>query len=141
MTTETKKDRTPAGAPSTGQLDNTLASIILSNLSMASENHPITRAELAQIIPAGSKDPDRVARKYIQQMRRQGIRICSTPGGSGYWLETDNKKARAFLKRYKHGAIEILKTAKAMEDAMRAEEEMALYEKMREEYDADPANM
>lgn len=136
-----KGDRTPAGAPSTGQFDNTLASILLSNLSMASEERPIKREELAQLVPHGRKDPDRLVRKYIEQMRRQGVRICSTPSGSGYWLERDNSKTRAFLKRYKHGALEILKTAKAMEDAMRAEEEMALYEKMREEYDADPANM
>lgn len=142
MTTETKKDRTPAGAPSNLQLDDKLASILLSSICTASREHPVKRSELAQICPGeDAKDRDRTVRRYIQKMRLKGTPICSSSQEGGYWLAHSMEEYLRFDRQYTSHAKQIFKASKAMRRTMREQEDRVLYEKMLEEYSADPNNM
>ena len=142
MTTDTKKDRTPAGAPSQIQLDDTLAAAILSRIQRSTRDKPATRDELASLAPARRhKDPDRAVRYRIQRLRIQGIPVCSLADQSGYWIAQSQEEYRRFKKQYTHHAKEIFRATAAMDKTMNEQEDRILYAKMLDEYAADPDNV
>lgn len=142
MTTDTKKDRTPAGAPSQIQLDDTLAAAILSRIQRSTRDKSATRDELASLAPARRhKDPDRAVRYRIQRLRIQGIPVCSLADQSGYWIAQSQEEYRRFKKQYTHHAKEIFRATAAMDKTMNEQEDRILYAKMLDEYAADPDNV
>lgn len=64
-------------------------------------------------------DDDRKVRLCISQMRKEGQQICSTGGeDGGYWLGAGKEEVFEFTsKEYRSRALDMLETAKAMEDA------------------------
>lgn len=141
MTTETKKDRTPAGAPSKDQFDFTLASVILSSISGHTRQNPMPRKDLTVFAPEGVKDRDRWVRDQIHKMRLQGTPICSSSCDGGYWIATSFEDYLRFDRQYTAHARKIFKASKAMRRTMKAQEDAVLYGKMLEEYAADPESV
>ena len=139
----TKKDRTPAGAPSKDHIDSTLASVILSSICGHTRQNPMPRKELTVFAPKdmkGEENRDRWVRDQIHKMRLKGTPICSSSRDGGYWIATSFEDYLRFDKQYTAHARKIFKASKAMRRTMRAQEDAVLYGKMLEEYSADPDN-
>lgn len=137
----TKKDRTPAGAPSKNHINSTLASVILSSISGHTRQNPMPRKDLVVFAPEDAKDRDRYVRDIIFKLREKGTPICSSSNEGGYWIATCLEDYLRFEKQYTAHARKIFKASKAMRRTMRAQEDAVLYGKMLEEYAADPDNM
>lgn len=140
MTTETKEDRTPAGAPSQIHKNDTLAEAILSRISRATEEDRVTRNELAKLV-TGKKDPDRAVRECISRLKLQGVAICSSSHKSGYWMAHSMQELKPYSNALRMQGVNTIRTADAMEKAMKEYEDRILYEKMLDEYAADPDNV
>ena len=123
----TEKDRTPAGAPSQNHIDCTLASTLLSSISMATKQHPMPRKDLTVFAPESVKDRDRWIRNQIHKMRLQGTPICSSSGDGGYWIAKDLDEYLEFDRQYTKAAKQIFKASKAMRKTMNDQQDSIVY--------------
>ena len=125
--TKTKKESTPAGAPSENQVEDTIYSILASILSKATRENPVTRGELSAVVSGRTKAVrDRQVRRYIHDMRIKGAPICSSANGKGYWIANNQAELLEFIKEYTHYAMEIYRTAAAMQSAMEMDGQIAM---------------
>lgn len=86
---------------------------ILSTAAASTREEPVSRSDLAWVINA----TDREVRKYINDLRERGYRICmTTTGGGGYWLAQSEKDYQDFRREYVSYARNIEKMAKAMDN-------------------------
>jgi hypothetical protein len=62
---------------------------------------------------------EREARACINQLRKEGVAICSTGGGEGgYWLAADQEELEEFLEReFDARAMDLHEQARAMRQA------------------------
>jgi hypothetical protein len=66
---------------------------------------------------------ERVVRDCINQMRHQGVKICSTGGeGGGYWMAANPEELEEYLEREVHPrAMDLLEQEQALREAARME--------------------
>lgn len=82
----------------------------------------ISRQELVKtIVSLGCSASDRAIRAKINELRKQGVLICSAGGhDGGYWLAKDRQEVDAFLgAEIRSKAMDLLETANAMSEAAR----------------------
>lgn len=60
---------------------------------------------------------ERMIRQIVEDLRREGWRICSDSRGKGYWIAECEKDYLQFRSEYTSRAIRILETVKAMDKA------------------------
>ena len=58
-----------------------------------------------------------LAKKYVQEARRQGYKICS--GQAGYWIAESDEELKAFVSMLRKQALTRLKTTKATRDYLK----------------------
>ena len=81
--------------------------------SAATKENPATRERLT--VATGM--PDRMVRKEIERMRKNGIRICSRSSKAGYWLAKSEAEYRNFRTDYASRLYEGLRTLSSMDRA------------------------
>lgn len=86
---------------------------VYNRLKQASKKNPMDRRYYALV--TGSSE--RAVRKAISVLRNEGVRVCATSHGYGYWIAKDEEEYNAFRGEYMSRANEIMKTVKAMDDA------------------------
>ena len=79
--------------------------------SAATKENPATRERLM----TATGMPDRMVRKEIERMRKNGIRICSRNSNAGYWLCQSEAEYKDFRRSYASRLYEGLKTLSAMD--------------------------
>jgi len=86
----------------------------------ATMENPATRERLT--VATGM--PDRMVRKEIERMRKNGIRICSTNRKAGYWLAKSETEYRNFRTDYASRLYEGLRTLSSMDRATEGQIEL-----------------
>jgi len=86
----------------------------------ATKENPATRERLT--VATGM--PDRMVRKEIERMRKNGIRICSRNSNAGYWLCQSEAEYKDFRRSYASRLYEGLKTLSAMDRATEGQIEL-----------------
>jgi len=86
----------------------------------ADKDHPATRQQLIAV----SGLSDRVVRKEIEYLRKQGIRICSTNNTAGYWLAKTEAEYKDFRRSYASRLYEGLRTLSSMDRATEGQIEL-----------------
>lgn len=84
---------------------------IFLRLMTASRENPVGRPELCLLTGMS----DRMMRKAIEDMRKQGIRVCADSGKYGYWLAQSEEDYKAFRGELLSRAYSQLKTVSAMD--------------------------
>lgn len=81
----------------------------------------ITKSQLAsQLRNNGyqkAKDIHRKIRVAIHELRRSGMLICTSSSGKGYWIASDWNEAQDFIGEMKGRGLDILETARKLEDS------------------------
>ena len=115
-----KKRNDPQRAEST-QLEYTTAKNNIKYLvEMGTRDKPVTREHLE--VATGMTD--RTNRAIIEDLRKEGVRICSTAQKGGYWIARTEKEYKAFRKEYLSGAYKRLETVKKMDNITEGQVEM-----------------
>lgn len=81
-------------------------------LEMATEDLPVTRAS----IMIQFHITDRRARKMIEDLRDQGVRVCGLSKESGYWIAKTQSEYERFRRDYVSKATTILRRTKNMDE-------------------------
>lgn len=80
----------------------------------------ITKQELLSQVKANgygnSKNLSRKIRVAVHELRNEGLLICSTSSGAGYWIATDYSEAADCFCEMKGRGTDILKTARKLEE-------------------------
>ena len=79
--------------------------------AIATKGNPATRKRLMEV----TGFTDRMVRKEIERMRKNGIRICSRNSNAGYWLCQSEAEYKDFRRSYASRLYEGLKTLSAMD--------------------------
>ena len=58
---------------------------------------------------------ERMIRKMVTDLRREGWRVCADSSGKGYWIAQNETDYIRFRKEYVSRATEIFETVKAMD--------------------------
>ena len=85
--------------------------MIYKAIQTADINHPIKRSELMELTGLS----DRMVRANVENLRGSGVRICSTPHDSGYWLSGSSEEYINFRKCYLSPEHKKYKTVAAMD--------------------------
>ena len=88
--------------------------VLLDYLQTANRNHPRSRWELRML----TGKPDRAIRKEIEELRKQGHKICSDSHGKGYWVAKNESDYKKFRKEYMGRVNSMLGTVKAMDESV-----------------------
>lgn len=88
--------------------------------SAATKENPATRERLM----AATGMPDRMVRKEIERMRKNGIRICSRNSNAGYWLCQSEAEYKDFRRSYASRLYEGLRTLSSMDRATEGQIEL-----------------
>ena len=81
-------------------------------LENATEERPVTRAS----IMIQFRITDRRARKMIEDLRDQGVRVCGLSKESGYWIAKTQSEYERFRRDYVSKATTILRRTKNMDE-------------------------
>lgn len=114
------KETTPGRAESTQQQYITAKENIKYLVEMGTRDKPVTREHLK--VATGMTD--RQNRAIIEDLRKDGVRICSTAQKGGYWIARTEKEYKAFRTEYLSGAYRRLETVKAMDEFIEEQIEM-----------------
>ena len=94
------------------QVDDSTKLKVLSIIS----NGRATREDLVKLTGVS----DRLVRKVISELRREGYNICSDSQGKGYWLGNE-AETRKTIAEYKHRATKCFQIAVDMERRLELE--------------------
>ena len=98
---------------------------VYKRLKHASKENPMDRRCYALV--TGSSE--RSVRNAISVLRNEGVRVCATSHGYGYWIAKDEEEYSVFRSEYMSRANEIMKTVKAMDDA--GEKQISIFGSLR----------
>jgi hypothetical protein len=86
-----------------------------------SKENAITKNELLSQVRvlgyANTKNLGRKIRVAVHELRNQGVLICSSSSGAGYWMAANYSEAAEFFGEMKGRGTDIMKTARIMEQA------------------------
>ena len=85
--------------------------LLLAELTKATKDNPLYRFDFAEKV--GSSE--RTVRTQIEELRNQGIRICSYSDGKGYWVAKSDKEFRRLQAEYTSRIAKMAQTLRAME--------------------------
>lgn len=132
----TQKESAAAKATqSQNHLDYSVNDAILQALVGASEQAPVTAADLSWVTGL----EERQVRLHVEALRREGNEICSNV--NGYWIAKDKKDLDRFLAAYEAHAKSRLYTASRMRLHRQFEDDKERLERFREEWSNDPDNV
>ena len=77
------------------------------------KRNPISRAELSDLL----KISDRQARSCIESLREEGVRICGTSCGNGYYFADNEEQFKQFIRDYESKAWTIIRRSRAMQNS------------------------
>lgn len=115
-----KKETAPVGTESTQDNYITTKKNIKCLIKMGTRDKPVTREHLK--VATGMTD--RQNRAIIEDLRKDGMRICSTAQKGGYWIARTEKEYKAFRTEYLSGAYKRLETVKKMDNITEGQVEM-----------------
>ena len=115
-----KKETAPVGTESTQDNYITAKQNIKTLVLIATKEHPATREHMEY----ATGYPDRRNRKIIEELRKEGVKICSTSHQGGYWVARTESEYKAFRTEYLSGAYKRLETVKAMDEFIEEQIEM-----------------
>lgn len=92
-------------------------------LDKADRYHPVTREDICKTFHVG----DRTARKMIEELREQGIRVYGVNDTEGYWLCKTQQEYERFRRDYTAKARTIYRRTKNM-DAQTDERQVGMDE-------------
>ena len=84
----------------------------MNNIFRALQRGHMTRAQLVELTGLD----DRTVRERIEELRREGVPICSSLSG-GYFIAQTWDELESFLNRYRRTATKVLSTANKMAKA------------------------
>ena len=85
--------------------------MLLHMLESATREKPVLRSDIMRTM----KITDRAARKMVEALRENGVRVCSTSGGKGYWIAKTDAGYLEFRRDYISKATTILRRAGKMD--------------------------
>jgi len=80
---------------------------------------PVSRQALSKRLGVS----DRALRVLVNELRKQGVAVCSCSNGRGYWIGNAEDR-RITIAEYRHRAYEMLKIANALEGNLEGQIEM-----------------
>lgn len=99
---------------------------VLEILKLYSKEKPANRERFAQYLKIG----DRALRKEIENLRDQGVPICSnshaSTGEGGYWIAKTIKEYEEFSAEYTSRAIKIINRDKKMREYFNQESQVKM---------------
>ena len=131
----TQKESAAVATQSSYQEKYSVNDAILQALVGASEQAPITAADLSWVTGLDERN----VRMHVEALRREGNEICSNV--NGYWIAKDKKDLDRFLAAYEAHAKSRLYTASRMRLHRQFEDEKERLERFREEWSNDPDSM
>ena len=131
----TQKESAAVATQSSYQEKYSVNEAILQALVGASEQAPVTAADLSWVTGL----EERQVRLHVEALRREGNEICSNV--NGYWIAKDKRDLDRFLAAYEAHAKSRLYTASRMRLHRQFEDDMERLERFKEEYDCDPDNV
>jgi biotin operon repressor len=84
----------------------------------------ISRSALVQ----ATGKTDRMVREQIENLRKEGIPICSTSHSKGYFLPQTEEEFKRFIREYKSHSLTMIKTADTMERAYALKNQISIQE-------------
>jgi len=87
---------------------------LLEILKQCDEDRPLDRDDFAKSYDIS----ERVVRTYINELRKEGHRICSSSDKYGYWMAKDDLGYLRFRREYMSRAIKIIDTVRAMDGSL-----------------------
>ena len=131
----TQKESAAVATQSSYQEKYSVNDAILQALVGASEQAPVTAADLSWVTGLDERN----VRMHVEALRREGNEICSNV--NGYWIAKDKKDLDRFLAAYEAHAKSRLYTASRMRLHRQFEDEKERLERFREEWSNDPDSM
>ena len=131
----TQKESAAVATQSSYQEKYSVNDAILQALVGASEQAPVTAADLSGVTGLDERN----VRMHVEALRREGNEICSNV--NGYWIAKDKKDLDRFLAAYEAHAKSRLYTASRMRLHRQFADDMERLERFKEEYDCDPDNV
>lgn len=81
-------------------------------LHQADKEHPVTREQISRQFCVG----DRTARKMIEALREQGVRVCGLNEQEGCWIAKTQEEYERFRRDYASKAATIFRRMKNMDN-------------------------
>ena len=131
----TQKESAAVATQSSYQEKYSVNDAILQALVGASEQAPVTAADLSWVTGLDERN----VRMHVEALRREGNEICSNV--NGYWIAKDKKDLDRFLAAYEAHAKSRLYTASRMRLHRQFEDDKKRLERFREEWSNDPDSM
>lgn len=131
----TQKESAAVATQSSYQEKYSVNDAILQALTGASEQAPVTAADLSWVTGLDERN----VRMHVEALRREGNEICSNV--NGYWIAKDKKDLDRFLAAYEAHAKSRLYTASRMRLHRQFEDDKERLERFREEWSNDPDSM
>lgn len=131
----TQKESAAVATQSSYQEKYSVNDAILQALAGASEQAPVTAADLSWVTGLDERN----VRMHVEALRREGNEICSNV--NGYWIAKDKKDLDRFLAAYEAHAKSRLYTASRMRLHRQFEDDKERLERFREEWSNDPDSM
>ena len=86
--------------------------ILKKMLAEASQDKPVTRETIMHTYRVS----DRSARKMIEDLREQGVRVCGQNTDKGYWIAKTQEEYERFRRDYVAKATTIFRRARNMDE-------------------------
>lgn len=131
----TQKESAAVATQSQIQEKYSVNDAILQALAGASEQAPVTAADLSWVTGLDERN----VRMHVEALRREGNEICSNV--NGYWIAKDKKDLDRFLAAYEAHAKSRLYTASRMRLHRQYEDDKERLARFREECSNDPDSM
>ena len=97
--------------------------ILKDMLDRADKEHPVTRGDICKTFRVG----DRTARRMIEELREQGVRVYGVNDTEGYWLCKTQQEYERFRRDYTEKARTIYRRTKNM-DAQTDERQVDIFD-------------
>lgn len=81
-------------------------------LNKANKENPVTRKDICETFYVG----DRKARRLIEELREQGIRVCGLNTTEGYWIAKSQDEYEQFRRDYAAKAATIFRRVRNMDN-------------------------
>ena len=85
--------------------------ILKDMLDRSDKEHPVTRGDICKTFHVG----DRTARRMIEELREQGVRVCGVNDTEGYWICKTQQEYERFRRDYTAKARTIYRRTKNMD--------------------------
>lgn len=96
--------------------------LLLAELTKATKDNPLYRFDFAEKVNM----TERTIRTQIEELRNQGVRICSYSDGKGYWVAKSDKEFRRLQAEYTSRIAKMAQTLRAMETNIDGQMEVEL---------------